>query len=172
MELPPAQGFAPDNWLELLEAIGARIKEVDARIAEEVSASEEAQLLMTVPEVGRCFGLLIASDIGDISRFPSAKHLCSYAGLVPSTRSSGGKTHYGRITKQGSHWLRWAMVEAVVTAVGRPGTIRKYYLRMKARKGTNIARVATARKLLANIYHMLKENKSFDEVMSERGFSG
>jgi len=54
---------------------------------------------------------LIISEIGDIGRFPSARKLCSYAGLVPRVHSSGGKTRYGSITKQGSKWLRWILVE-------------------------------------------------------------
>ena len=59
--------------------------------------------------LSRCHQL---SEIDDVGRFPDAKHLVSYAGLTPSVRSSGGKTHYGRITKQGSRWLRWILVEA------------------------------------------------------------
>jgi transposase len=58
--------------------------------------------------------LLIVSEMGDIHRFPSAKKLCSYAGLVPRVHSSGGKTRHGPSTKQGSKWLRWILVETSV----------------------------------------------------------
>ena len=54
--------------------------------------------------------LLIVSEIGDINRFPDSHHLCSYAGLIPSTHSSGGITYHGRITKRGSKYLRWIML--------------------------------------------------------------
>ena len=69
---------------------------------------EIAKLLMTIPGIGYYYSaLLIISEIGEINRFPNSYHLCSYAGLVPSTYSSGGVTHYGSsITKTGSKYLR------------------------------------------------------------------
>ena len=63
---------------------------------------EMASLLMTIPGIGYYSALLIVSEIGDIDRFPDSYHLCSYAGLVPSTHSSGGITYHGSITKRGS----------------------------------------------------------------------
>jgi transposase IS116/IS110/IS902 family protein len=63
-----------------------------------------AKLLMTVPGIGYYSALLIVSEIGDINRFPDSYHLCSYAGLIPSTHSSGGITYHGSITKTGYHY--------------------------------------------------------------------
>lgn len=170
--LPGVHRLALDGYLSLIAEIRLNIKEVDGRIKEEVAASAAARLLMTMPGVGYFFSLLIDAEIGDIDRFPSSRHLCSYGGLIPSTSSSGGKTYHGRITKQGSVWLRWAMVEAATIAAKYPGPIRDYYLRMKKRKGTQIARVATARKMLSWVYYMLAEEKTFDQVMSDIGSPG
>lgn len=172
LELPDVHRLALDGYLSLIAEVRLRLKEVDAGIRKEVTASPSAALLMTMPGVGHFFSLLIDAEIGEIDRFPSSRHLCSYGGLVPSTSSSGGKTYHGRITKQGSAWLRWAMVEAATTAARRPGPIRDYYLRMKGRKGTQIARVATARKMLSWVYYMLAEEKTFAQVMSDMGYSG
>ncbi|GBC70373.1 hypothetical protein HRbin02_00139 [Candidatus Calditenuaceae archaeon HR02] len=61
---------------------------------------------MTIPGVGLYSALMIKAEIGDIARFPDADHLCSYAGLVPSERSSGGRMRRGGITREGSRWLR------------------------------------------------------------------
>jgi signal transduction histidine kinase len=72
---------------------------------------EMASLLMTIPGIGYYSALLVVSEIGDINRFPDSYHLCSYAGLVPSTHSSGGITYHGSITKRGSKYLRWIMLE-------------------------------------------------------------
>jgi transposase len=78
-----------------------------------VNENDIARLLMTIPGIGYCYALLIVSEIGDINRFPDSYHLCSYAGLVPSTHSSGGITYHGSITKTGSKYLRWVMIENV-----------------------------------------------------------
>jgi transposase len=72
-----------------------------------------AKLLMTFPAIGYYSAILIISEIGNIDRFPDSYHLCSYAGLVPSTHSSGGITYHGKITKTGSKYLRWIMLECV-----------------------------------------------------------
>ena len=68
---------------------------------------------MTIPGIGYYSALLVISEIGDINIFSDSNHLCSYAGLIPSTHSSGGITHYGKITKTGSKYLRWIMIECI-----------------------------------------------------------
>jgi transposase len=65
------------------------------------------KLLKTIPGIGEFFARLIDAEIDDISPFRNAKKLAAYAGLVPSTYSSGGKTYHGKIIKQGNRWLRW-----------------------------------------------------------------
>jgi transposase len=74
--------------------------------------------------------------------------LCSYAGLAPSTHSSGDRTRYGPITKEGSPWLRTVMVEAAQVAVRLSPTLERYRNRIAAKHGRNAAKVAVARKLL------------------------
>lgn len=94
-------------------------------------------------------------------RFPSAKQLCSYAGLVPSTYASGNKCYHGHITKQGSRWLRWILIEAAIRAVKRPGPLRLFYHKVERSKG---GKVATARKILGWMDHMMSDGKTFAEV--------
>jgi transposase len=101
--------------------------------------------------------VLILYEIDDVSRFRDDKKLCVYAGLVPSTHASGGKVFHGRITKTGSKWLRWAAIEAEQTAVRSDYEFRTYYQRIRVRKGTNAAKVATARRLLAIAYRLLRQ---------------
>jgi transposase len=74
-------------------------------------------LLMTVPGVGYYTALLVKAEIGDVNRFKSGGRLCSYAD--PSTYNSGGVTRHGGITREGSRWLRWAMVEAAMLSMKR-----------------------------------------------------
>ena len=100
-------------------------------------------------------------EIADIGRFADERKLHSYAGVIPSTYSSGGRTYHGKIIKEGNRWLRWAVVEAVWPAIRADFDVRCYYERLKRKKGANSAKVATARRLLTIIYRMLKENRSY-----------
>jgi transposase len=121
-------------------------------------------LLMTIPRVGYYSALLIKSEIGDVKRFSSAKRLCSYSGLVPSTYTSGNVSYHGHITKIGSKWLRWILIEAAIHVAKRPRPLRRFYYKVERKKGGQIAKVATARKLLEWIYHILRDGKSYQEV--------
>ncbi len=106
LQLRDCYKIALEGYIRVGEAINELLKEVSKWIESVVDETEEARLLMSIPGIGYYSALLIVSEIGDIRRFPSARKLCSYAGLVPSVHSSGGRTRYGSMTKQGSRWLR------------------------------------------------------------------
>ena len=111
------------------------------------------KLLTTIPGIGYYSALLIKSEIGEIDRFPNGEKLCSYAELAPSIRSLGTHARHGSITKQGSKWLRWIMVEAAISHAAKNDTsISRFYHSLAQRKGKQIATVATARKLL--LFHL------------------
>lgn len=156
--------MALNGYLLVLDELERQIKAVNKRIEDSVRDDEEAKLLMTIPGVGYYSALLIRSEIGDINRFPSAKQLCSYAGVIPSTYASGNTVFHGHITKQGSKWLRWIMAEVVTHCVNRPGHLQRFYSKLERRKGKKIAKVAAERKLLEWIYHMLRNGRSYKEM--------
>jgi len=106
--------------------------------------------------------LLIKSEIGDINRFPNKFKLVSYAGLCPSIKQSGNKEIRGHITKQGSRMLRWILIQCANVAIRHDDYLRSFYLRIKRRRGHNIAIVATARKMLVCIYFMLKRKEVYN----------
>ena len=110
------------------------------------------------------FGLLIRSEIGDIQRFPDSRHLCSYAGVVPSVHASTDTTRLGGLTKQGSAWLRWILVEVSVPAINGAPQFRSLYHRVAKQHGHNVGRVAVARALLKTIYAMLKKQEPFRPI--------
>ncbi|MFP3952266.1 MAG: DUF655 domain-containing protein, partial [Candidatus Bathyarchaeia archaeon] len=83
------------------------------------------------------------------------------AGLVPSTHSSGGVTRHGRITKEGSRWLRWAMVEAALVHLRYDTPVTRFYRRVAERRGSKTARVAAGRKLLTVCYSVLKNQRPY-----------
>lgn len=106
--------------------------------------------------------MLIRHEINKIERFPTSNNLCSYAGLIPSTYSSGGgQDPAWQNLKQGNKYLRWALIEAVIPVTRKDARIRRYYYSMKAKKGSISAKVATARRLLKIVYQVWKENRSY-----------
>lgn len=101
---------------------------------------------------------VFVAEIGDVSRFTSARHLCSWAGLTPTHHESDEKVRRGHITKQGTRLVRWAAVEAVSRQ--RSATpIRAHHERVSERRGTQIGRVAAARKLLILVYYGLRDGE-------------
>lgn len=121
------------------------------------------ECLKIIPGSLEFFTLLIRHEIDRIDRYPTSDKLCAYSGLVPSTYSFGGgdKTYHGRIIKQGNKYLRWTLIEAVIPATRKDAQIRSYYYSMKAKKGSNSAKVATTRRLLKIIYQVWKENRFY-----------
>jgi len=97
---------AVNQLLPVMEALDSQIRLISGSLAKMSGEDEGARLLMTIPGVGYYVATLIVSEVGDVRRFGSSERLCSYAGLVPSVRRSGGSTVYGRITREGSRWMR------------------------------------------------------------------
>jgi len=164
----PCYRFSLDGYLRLLESLTREIQGVTQQIEAEGAVSPQAQLLCTMPGIAAYSALLILSEIGDIHRFPDSRHLCSYAGLVPSVHASGGKTRLGRLTKQGSSWLRWILVELSMHAINGAPQFRSLYHRVAKKHGSNVGRVAVARAMLKTIYAMLKHEEAFRPRDKER----
>lgn len=117
--------------------------------------------MTTVPGIGYYTALLVKAEVGDVSRFRGGDHLCSYAGIVPSTHSSGGITKAWPHHQEGSRWLRWAMVEAVLTHLRYDSSITRAYHRIAEKRGRRVARVAAARRLLLCCYSVLKNRRPY-----------
>ncbi len=144
-----------NRYLKILKTINEEIKEIDKEIRERCIENEEVMILTTIPGIGYFSALLIYAEIGDINRFPNSKKLCSYAGLVPSIRQSGNRTIKGRITKEGNRLLRWVLVQCALVAIRKDTKFREFYNKIKHKKGSQKAIVATARKLLTVVYASL-----------------
>lgn len=153
-----------ESYLRIIKPLDEEIKLISKHLKELAGSDEDVKLLMTVPGVGYYTALLVKSEVGDINRFSDGERLCSYAGIVPSTHASGRSIRHGSITKEGSKWLRWAMVEAAMTHVHKHDThITKAYHRIAERRGKQVATVAAARKLLMCCYSVLKNRKPYQD---------
>jgi len=117
---------------------------------------------MTIPGVDATVALSIVAAVGDFSRFSSPQRLVSYLGLNPRVRQSGGQpAAHGRITKQGRAHARGMLVEAAWVAAKIPGPLRAFYERVRARRGMQIAVVATARKLAVLCWHLVVRGEDY-----------
>jgi transposase len=163
----PCYRVALDGYLRCLTRLTEEIEQVTQTITAQAAADPQAQLLCTMPGIGAYSALLILSEIGDVHRFPDSRHLCSYAGLVPSVHASGGRTRLGRLTKQGSSWLRWILVELSVHAITGAPQFRQLSYRVAKKHGRNTGRVAVARAMLKTIYAMLKHQAVFRPMGQE-----
>jgi transposase len=161
IELPRYAKRILDSEVSLLEYPGFQIKHIDSVIGGFGGKDQRVKNVMTIPGIGKFFSLLVVSEIDNINRFRSPAKLHAYAGLVPSTYSSGGRTYHGRIIKQGNKYLRYAMIEAVWPALSKCVDLEKVYNRIRCRRGGNSAKVAVARRLLTMVYRVLKENREY-----------
>jgi transposase len=150
-----------ESHLSVLDVVDREITATNAMVREIFERDSDAQLLATIPGIGVTLSTLISIEIDGIERFDSVGKLCSYAGLVPSTHSSGGKTYHGRITAEGNRWIRWALVEAVTPASKGHAEVRAKLQELRNTKGANVAKTILARWILKVVYHVLKERRPY-----------
>jgi transposase len=150
--LPPRAAASLTHLRHVLAAVRAELTVVERDVETLATSDPIAIRLQQIPGIGPVLALLIRAEVGDITRFPTPGHLASYAGLVPRVEASAGRSRYGRITKRGSPWLRWALIEAAVHGPRRQDPTGRWTRRLAIRKGALKARVACARSLCADIF--------------------
>jgi transposase len=161
LELPTPYQKLLNQLLATLENLNAQIKTSDQLIKELLAENAQAQLLNTIPGFGPFLSVLVGTEIDDIERFPDADRLCSYAGLVPWTESSGGKVWHGSLIKQSNRWLQWAFIEAAMPATIGDSGLRKLYEQYRRMKGAKIAKVIVARRLARIVYQVLRQRRAY-----------
>ena len=160
LPLPVATRLQVDLLLEVIDALNVRLKRMDRDVARHEPLALQLQ---TVPGIGVFGAMLLLAEIGSIERFASSHELAAYAGLVPSTHSSGGKTAHGTVGRAGNRWLKWILIEAVQALKLAPGPIGAQYQRLLRAKGKQKATVAAARKLCGYLFWMLKEGWTYEQ---------
>ncbi len=124
--------------------------------------NQDIILLKTIPGVGHYGAVMIYEEIGDINRFKGPKNLHAYAGVVPGIYQSGNKSRT-KTRSQVNYWLKWIAGQCAGSIFRRKNNLQRYYLKMKAKKGSKIARKATARKILTIAWHVLIEKNPYKE---------
>ncbi len=167
LEQLPLLPYAAERRKKLLEALDlleVEISQLERRVMEEAEERAEAVRLMTHPGVGAVTALAMVLTLGPAERFQSGKQVASYFGLIPSEDSSGGRQRLGRISKQGSSFLRFLLVEAGQTAARYDPQLKRFYRGLAMRKNRGLAKVAVARKLATRLYLMLREDWTYAQL--------
>lgn len=159
--ITPARKLVLEMLLQGLDEVKRAIKKIDTIIKEKGGNSPEVSYLMSIPSIGAITAFIILAEIGRIERFPTADKLTAYLGLVPRLNQSANHTYYGRITKAGNSYVRWALVQAAHRYARIDKQANRFVYRISKKGGKKKAIVALARKLAVIIYHVLKEKRPY-----------
>jgi transposase len=152
LTLPGWGGAGLTGLRHILADVRAQLVPVVTAIRGTAATDPIAQALDARPGFGPVFSVTLRAEVGTITRFPDGPHLASYAGLVPRVERSGGRHWSGRITKAGSPWLRWVLIEAAIHQVRRQDAFGRWARQLAVRKGILKARVAIARALCTELF--------------------
>jgi len=160
------QRFLLTEQLCHIDALDESIGRLSAEIAERVRPFADAlERLDTIPGIGPRMAEILVAEIGvDMSRFPSAAHLASWAGMCPGNQESAGKRKSGK-TRKGNVWLRWALIESAHSlGRGRGTYLAAQYRRLTARRGKKKAAVALGHAILIIVYHLLTRAEVYQDL--------
>jgi transposase len=149
-----------------IDFLDAAIAQVSAEVADRLRPVEEAlDRLDAVPGIGRPGAEALIAEIGtDMTRFPTAEHLASWAGMCPGNNESAGKRRSGR-TRKGSPWLRALLVQmAHAAARTRNSSFGAQYRRLVATRGRSRAAVAVGHSMLVTVYSLLKRGTAYQDL--------
>jgi transposase len=162
----PHHAFLITEHLSQLDYLEEAVERVSAEIAQRLADEQSAlELLDTIPGVGQRAAEIILAEIGtDMTRFPSAKHLASWAGMCPGNKESGGKRLSGK-TRKGNPWLRQVLIEVAHAASKTKDTyLSAQYRRLATRRGKQRALVALGHTILVMVYHILTRRGPYRDL--------
>ena len=153
-----AYGQRVESLLVLIDAFGQQIDELNATITATFRDHAGYHAIQQIPGIGPTIAAILVAEIGDVHRFASAAHLASWCGLTPRHRESDITIRRGPITKQGSRLVRWAVIEAA-QKLRTDSWLREERERLAQRRNSrNIAKTATARKMITLVYYGLRDH--------------
>lgn len=161
-----------DQLLAQWELLDKQLEKLEAEIGKRQAENATAPLIATIPGAGAWGSLGLACRIGPIERFPHSGSLPKYWGLTPRSNNSGdNKQRLGSITKEGSSLARGILGQMVLHVLRRDAAMKQWYLRIKKRRGSKIARVAVMRRLATIIRYMIKRQQPYKLCSTRTGDS-
>ena len=164
LQLDPVDRCILDTHLRHIECLRRETKLLDSEIAAKASESQDAKLLMSFTGIDYHSAMLTTSEIGDIGRFPSPKHLVSWMGLCPSLHQSGNSTYMGKMKKDSNRRVGSIMIQAAKTAAIHDPRMKTLYDRVSARSGDNKATVRVANKMATITWHILTKKEPYHQA--------
>jgi transposase len=168
LQMSPIDKIILGTSISPIENLSAQIDAVSKEIARYAWESDDVKILLSMTGIDVFSAMVVSVEIVDIRRFVTPWKLVSCAGMAVAKRESAGKVKSGKITKQGSAWLRWILVQCARVAVMHDDHLGDYYQRLKKRKGDGRAIVATAKEMLVIIWYMLTRRELYRYVRQER----
>jgi transposase len=168
VEVRPSYRLALDQGVALGEQLNRQIAEVERELAMRAETTPEAELLLSMPGIGLYSALLLLAEIGEISRFRKSDHLVSWAGMAPRNRRSSNKLWRGPISKRGSKYVRWILIEDAPHAIRGAKRFAQKYESVLPRRGKNKAKTAVAALMLRCIHAMLSQGEKFRDLEESR----
>jgi transposase len=168
VQLPPETLYATEVVLQQMDVVEEQIIAMEKRMGQIQEETAEIGLLKSIPGIGDILSTVIAFEVGDIGRFPSAEHMASYAGTTPRIHSSGGKARFGQVRSDVNRYLKWAFMEAanVISRsqhyMGQRHVV-KLYKRLREKKGHQKAIGAVARHLAEATFWVLTKKELYRE---------
>jgi len=155
-----------EAYAETFKTLTRSLQALDRELAQREKSDDRAARLQTMPKVGRIASLTFLAAVDDVNRFSSSRKLVGYSGLAPTVRSSGERTEYGSISREGRRELRavWVQIAQLVAMDSGRDTapLRKWFAKVAFHRGKKTAIVALARKLLTIAYQLLKQQTVYD----------
>ena len=156
LALSPGDRVIVETLLGEVDHTSETVRRLEKELLRQLGSSREYQALNSLAGFGPVTSSTFLAEVGDVWRFRRARHMLSYLGIVPRVHSSGGKTRFGRLTKEGPPLVRNVLVQAAYPAIRRSPELRDLYDRTKQRHGSQVARIAVARKLATQAFHILR----------------
>jgi transposase len=153
------------TYLDMIDSIQIKIEELDRQIMSKIMRrKDELAIAMSIPGIGFVSGAAILAEIGNREDFKTSEQLAAYCGLTPSVFQSADKLITGSITKHGSKHIRRMLIQVAHIIYGsRDSTLKRFFLRIKGKKGSKIAAVALARKVICILHHLLKNGEKYED---------
>jgi transposase len=162
LDLPADERQTVDGCLRQISFLDEELALIDSELSQAALGSQEMRRLMTVPGVNLHTAATFMAAVGNISRFENPRKLVSYLGLDPRVRQSGTEpARHGRISKEGASEARHMLCEAAWVVMRSPSPLRAFAERVRARRGSNVAIVALARKLVVLFWHLLSKEQDY-----------
>jgi|TARA_R100001015_G_C4607250_1_gene162356 transposase len=165
-QLPPVAWVEAELLLEQIRLTQNQIVTLEEAIEEQTGFHKEVERLKALPGFGLVCAWTVVAEIGDISRFPSAKQFVSYCRLVPGARDSGGKHRHRSKNKDGNRYLRITFNQAAIIANRDYPVVKEFYNKVRRRSGKHVARTVVGKELAKIVWHMLSKEEEY------KGFKG